>query len=140
MLPAATQAPIAAEVSVNEEETRIRWITHQADPPLWVQVTDLNGVIKAVICVGLLVERSGFRVQGSTSAQITDGFSVFFQALSDESLSQAILTSPVAFSLGIGDVLENPSTAIFSIETLPKLRASVGCHQTLSDPLSCHVS
>jgi len=81
----------------------------------WSQDASL-GNLRGVYSIVLKI-LCNFFVQLKALGQVTDLNGVI-KELSDEGLSQAILTSPVAFSLGIGDVLENPSTAIFSLECL----------------------
>lgn len=58
-----------------------------------------------------------FFVQLKAVGQVTD-LNSLIKDLGTDSFSRTILTSPIAMSLGIGDVLENPSTSIFSLECL----------------------
>ncbi|CAJ1331580.1 unnamed protein product, partial [Effrenium voratum] len=75
-----------------------------------------HGNLRGVYSIVLKI-LCNFFVQLKALGQVTDLDKVI-KDLSSEGLSSALLTSPVALSLGIGDVLENPSTAIFSLECL----------------------
>eukprot|EP00435_Cladocopium_sp_Y103_P004023 s2136_g1.t1 len=89
-------------------------------PPDWLTVTviveasmgNLRGVYSIVFKI-----LCNFFVQLKAVGQVTD-LNSLIKDLGTDSFSRTILTSPIAVSMGIGDVLENPSTSIFSLDCL----------------------
>ncbi|CAK9113008.1 unnamed protein product [Durusdinium trenchii] len=75
-----------------------------------------HGNLRGVYSIVLKI-LCNFFVQLKAVGQVTDLNGVI-KDLGEDGITRAILTSPIALSLGIGDVLENPSTSIFSLECL----------------------